>query len=177
MYSQYVPDCHLADNPRQEINMGTSTFSGPIKAGPIKFTTGTTLGQDVANTGNVVLMQSEAVTQAGPGADGVYTTNIVLPAGSTITDIKLYVGVIWSGVASTVGIGTTASATALTAASAVAGGTLGIITATAGADATRIGNWYNVGTTDIRIKLTSTNTGTGTGYLVVSYVQPGVINP
>ena len=157
--------------------MGTSTFSGPIKAGPIKFTTGTTLGQDVANTGNVVLMQSEAVTQAGPGADGVYTTNIVLPAGSTITDIKLYVGVIWSGVASTVGIGTTASATALTAASAVAGGTLGIITATAGADATRIGNWYNVGTTDIRIKLTSTNTGTGTGYLVVSYVQPGVINP
>jgi len=157
--------------------MGTSTFSGPIKAGPIKFTTGTTLGQDIANTGNVVLMQSEAVTQAGPGADGVYTTSIVLPAGSTITDIKLYVGVIWSGVASTVGIGTTASATALTAASAVAGGTLGIITATAGADATRIGNWYNVGTVDVRIKLTSTNTGTGTGYLVVSYVQPGVINP
>jgi len=167
----------LADNPRQEIDMGTSTFSGPIKAGPIKFTTGTTLGQDVANTGNVVLMQSEAVTQAGPGADGVYTTNIVLPAGSTITDIKLYVGVIWSGVASTLGIGTSASATALTAASAVAGGTLGIITATAGASATRVGAWYNVGTSDIRIVLTSTNTGTGTGWLVVSYVQPGVINP
>ena len=157
--------------------MGTTTFSGPIKAGPIKFTTGTTLGQDVANTGNVVLMQSEAVTQAGPGADGVYTTNIVLPAGSTITDIKLYVGVVWSGAASTLGIGTSVSATALTAASAVAGGTLGIITVTAGADATRVGTWYNVGTTDIRIVLTSTNTGTGTGYLVVSYVQPGVINP
>jgi hypothetical protein len=157
--------------------MGTSTFSGPIKAGPIKFTTGTTLGQDVANTGNVVLMQSEAVTQAGPAADGVYTTNIVLPAGSTITDIKLYVGVVWSGAASTLGIGTSASATALTAAAAVAGGTLGIITATAGADATRVGTWYNVGTTDIRIKLTSTNTGTGTGWLVVSYVQPGAISP
>jgi hypothetical protein len=169
----------LADNPRQEIDMGTSTFSGPIKAGPIKFTTGTTLGQDVANTGNVVLMQSEAVTQAGPGADGVYTTNIVLPAGSTITDVKLYITAIWSGVASTLGLGTTVSATALTAATAVAGGTLGIITATAGADATRIGNWYSVGagTADIRIKLTSVNTGTGTGYLVVSYVQPGVINP
>ena len=157
--------------------MSTSTFSGPIKAGPIKFTTGTTLGQDVANTGNVVLMQSEAVTQAGPGADGVYTTNIVLPAGSTITDIKLYITAVWSGVASTLGLGTTVSATALTAATAVAGGTLGIITATAGADATRIAAWYTVGTSDIRIKLTSVNTGTGTGFLVVSYVQPGVINP
>ena len=157
--------------------MGTSTFSVPIKAGPIKFTTGTTLGQDVANTGNVVLMQSEAVTQAGPGADGVYTTNIVLPAGSTITDIKLYVTAVWSGVASTLGLGTTVSATALTAATAVAGGTLGIITATAGADATRIAAWYTVGTSDIRIKITSGNTGTGTGFLVVSYVQPGVINP
>ena len=158
--------------------MGTTTFSGPIKAGPIKFTTGTTLGQDVANTGNVGLMQSEAVTQATNGSSaGVYTSNIVIPAGSTITDIKLYVGVVWSGVASTLGVGTSASATALTAAGAVAGGTLGIITVTAGADATRVGTWYNVGTTDIRIVLTSTNTGTGTGYLVVSYVQPGVINP
>lgn len=157
--------------------MGTSTFSGPVKVGPIKFTTGTTLGQDVANTGNVVLMQSEAVTQAGPGADGVYTTNIVLPAGSTITDIKLYVGAGWSGVAKTVGIGTSASATALTAAAAVDATNIGIVAATAGADATRVGTWYNVGTTDIRIKLTSTNTGTGTGWIVVSYVQPGVINP
>jgi hypothetical protein len=168
----------MADNPRQEIIMGTSTFSGPIKAGPIKFTTGTTLGQDVANVGNVVLMQSEAVTQATNIASaGVYNTNIVIPAGSTITDIKLYVGVVWSGAASTLGIGTSASATALTAAAAVEGGTLGIITATAGADATRVGTWYNVGTTDIRIRLTSTNTGTGTGYLVVSYVQPGAISP
>ena len=157
--------------------MGTSTFSGPIKAGPIKFTTGTTLGQDVANVGNVVLMQSEAVTQAGPGADGAYTTNIVLPAGSTITDIKIYVVAGWSGAAKTVGVGTSASATALTAAAAVDATNIGLVSATAGADATRVGTWYNVGTTDIRLKLTSTNTGTGTGYLVVSYVQPGVINP
>ena len=158
--------------------MGTSTFSGPIKAGPIKFTTGTTLGQDVANTGNVVLAQSEAVTQATNGSSaGVYTTSIVIPAGSIIVDIELYVTVVWSGAASTLGIGTSASATALTAAAAVAGGTLGLIAATPGADATRVGTWYNVGTTDIRIVLTSTNTGTGTGFLLVSYVQPGVINP
>jgi len=158
--------------------MGTSTFSGPIKAGPIKFTTGTTLGQDVANVGNVVLAQYEAVTQAtNGGSAGVYTTSIVIPAGSIITDIELYVTAVWSGAATTLGIGTSASATALTAAAAVAGGTLGIIAVTAGADATRVGTWYNVGTTDIRIVLTSTNTGTGTGFLLVSYVQPGAISP
>lgn len=158
--------------------MGTSTFSGPIKAGPIKFTTGTTLGQDVANVGNVVLSQQSAVTQAtNGGSAGVYTTNIVIPAGSTITSIQLFVTTVWDGVATTLGVGTSASATALTAAAAVAGGTLGIIAATAGADATRVAKWANVGTTDIRIVLTSTNTGAGEGVLVVNYIQPGAISP
>lgn len=157
--------------------MGTTTFSGPVRAGPIKYTTGTTLGTDVADIGEVVLSQYQAITQAGPAADGVFTTDIVIPAGSTITSIQLYVGVVWSGAASTLGIGTTASATALTAAGAVAGGTLGIISATAGADATRVGNWINVGTTDVRIKVTSTNTGAGTGWLVVNYIQHGTYIP
>jgi len=31
--------------------MGTTTFSGPIKAGTIKETTGTTVGTDMKNTG------------------------------------------------------------------------------------------------------------------------------
>jgi len=158
--------------------MGTTTFSGSVRAGPIKSTTGTTLGTDIANVGEVVLSQYEAVTQAtNGGSAGVYTTAIVIPAGSTITSIQLYVGVIWSGVASTLGIGTTASATALTAAAAVAGGTLGIIAATAGADATRIGNWVTVGTTDVKIMITSTNTGTGTGWLVVNYIQHATYTP
>lgn len=154
--------------------MGTTTFSGPIKAGTINATTGTTLGTDVANIGQVVMSQSQAITQAGTNLDtpdGIYVTNIVIPANSTITSIKLYVGAVWSGVASTLGIGTSASATALTAAGAVAGGTLGIISATAGADATRVNKWADVGTTDIRIVVTSTNTGTGTGVLVVEYLQ------
>ncbi len=38
--------------------MATSTFSGPIKAGTIKNTTGTTLGSDVANVGQVVMTQT-----------------------------------------------------------------------------------------------------------------------
>lgn len=157
--------------------MGTSTWSGPLRAGPIKFTTGTTLGQDVADIGEVVLSQDEAITQAGPLADGVYTTQIVIPAGSTITSIQLFVTTAWTGVASTLGIGTTASATALTAAGAVAGGTLGLVAATPGADATRTANWINVGTTDVQIKITSTNTGSGVGYVVVNYIQHGTYVP
>ena len=145
--------------------MGTTTFSGPIKAGTIKETTGTTLGTDVTNTGQVVMAQSQAITQA----DG--TTNIVIPANSQILDIELSVTVAWDGAASTAGLGWTGDATALTAAAAVAGGTLGIISATAGADATRVGNWADVGTTDRRILVTNTNTGAGTGFITVRYVQ------
>ena len=145
--------------------MGTTTFSGPIKAGVIKETTGTTLGSDVKNTGQVVMAQSQAITQA----DG--TTKIVIPANSQIVAIELSVTAVWDGAASTAGIGWTGDATALTAAAAVAGGTLGIISATAGADATRVGNWANVGTTDRRILVTNTNTGAGTGFITVRYVQ------
>jgi hypothetical protein len=145
--------------------MGTTTFSGPIKAGVIKETTGTTLGSDVKNTGQVVMAQSQAITQA----DG--TTKIVIPANSQIVAIELSVTAVWDGAATTAGIGWTGDATALTAATAVAGGTLGIISATAGADATRVGNWANVGTTDRRILVTNTNTGAGTGFITVRYVQ------
>ena len=145
--------------------MANTTFSGPILAGTIKNTTGTTLGSDVKNTGQVVMCQSQAVTQA----EG--TTNIVIPANSQIVAIELSVTAVWDGVATTAGIGWTGDATALTAAAAVAGGTLGIISATAGADATRVGNWADVGTTDRRILVTNTNTGAGTGFITVRYVQ------
>ena len=147
--------------------MATTTFSGPIKAGTIKDTTGTTLGSDVKNTGQVVMCQSQAVDQTATGT----STNIVIPANSQIVAIELSVDVIWDGAASTAGIGWTGDATALTAAAAVAGGTLGIISATAGADATRVNNWADVGTTDRRILVTSTNTGAGEGFITVRYVQ------
>jgi hypothetical protein len=38
--------------------MATTTFSGPIKAGTISNTTGTTVGTNIANTGQVVMTQS-----------------------------------------------------------------------------------------------------------------------
>ena len=41
--------------------MASTTFSGPIKAGTISNTTGTTLGDNVANVGQVVMTQSSDV--------------------------------------------------------------------------------------------------------------------
>ena len=145
--------------------MGKSHFSGPLKAGTIQDSSGTTLGRDVRNTGWVMMAQSAAVTQAS-GA-----TDIVIPANSQIVNIKVFVTVAFTGVASTFGIGTTASATFLTAAAALDGSAVGPLTATPGTDATRNGNWIDVGTTDRKIAVTSTNTGDGVANIVVEYLQ------
>jgi hypothetical protein len=158
--------------------MGTTTFTGPIKAGNVLNSDGTNTlagaGGDsgLANVGFVVMAQSEAITQATNGASaGVYTTEIVIPADSQILSINLLVSAVWSGAASTLGIGTTVSATALTAAGAVAGGTKGVVAANPGTVDAAIANWRDVGADDIRILVTSTNTGTGVGVLTVTYIQ------
>ncbi len=145
--------------------MASSTFSGPIKAGTIRETTGTTLGTNVKNTGQVVMAQSNNITQAS-GA-----TTIVIPANSQIIEITVYVTTAWTGVATTFGVGTTASATAFTAASAAAGGTIGIVSITPSTDATRTGAFIDVGTSDVKIAVTSTNTGSGVGVITVRYIQ------
>ena len=145
--------------------MGKTHFSGPIKAGTIQDSSGTTLGRNVANTGWVMMAQSAAVTQAS-GA-----TTIVIPANSQIVNIKVFVTVAFTGAASTFGIGTTASATFLTAAAALDGAAVGPLVATPGTDATRNGNWIDVGTSDRKIAVTSVNTGDGEGNIVVEYLQ------
>lgn len=145
--------------------MGTTTFTGPIKAGDILNTSGSTLGRDVRNTGWVLMAQSAKFTQAS-GA-----TDIVIPANSQIVDIKVFVTTVFDGAATTFGVGTTASATFLTAAGALDGVAVGPLTATPGTDATRNGNWIDVGTTDRKIAVTSTSTGAGQATIVVTYLQ------
>jgi hypothetical protein len=153
--------------------MGTTTFTGPIKAGDILNTTGTTPGDDMANVGFVVMAQSGTVNQAtNVGSAGVYKTDIVIPAGSQILTMAVNKSVAWSGAASTVNVGTNATATQL----AVAGdndlsNTVGISAIIPGDDATRAGNWKDVGTTDVQIYTKSTNTGNGVGVLTVTYLQ------
>lgn len=145
--------------------MGQSTFSGPVRAGTIQNTTGTTVGTDIANVGYMITAQSAVFTQAS-GA-----TTIVIPANSQILSIDVNVTTEFTGVAATFGVGTTASATFFTAADAVSGAAFGIVAASPGDDATRAANWVDVGTTDRKILVTATNTGSGAGVITVQYIQ------
>jgi len=147
--------------------MATTTFSGPIKAGTINNTTGTTVGTNMANVGSVLMSQTEKITQAA----ATTTTDIIIPANSQLVSADLYVSVIWSGSGSTAGLGYVGDATAFTAAGAIAGGTLGIIKITAGANKARVDAWADIGSTDRRLLLTHNNTGTGVGWLTVTYIQ------
>lgn len=147
--------------------MGITTFSGPIRAGNIPNTTGTTLGTDVRNVGSVVMSQFVPITQAGTTtAQG---TTIVLPANSHILNIQLLATTAWSTGSNTVSIGTTATATELVAATAA--NAIGLTALTPGTDATRTANWDDTGTTDKRVFVLSSGTGAGVGTLTVRYIQ------
>ncbi len=154
--------------------MGTTTFTGPIRAGNILNTSGTTLGRDIANVGSVVMAQSQSFTQAASTgqAAGLYLTNIVIPANSQIVGIDILVTAAWSGAAQTVNVGVSATATELAvAADNNLSTTLGNKAIIPGNDATRAGNWKDTGTADDRIWVLSTNTGTGAGVITVRYIQ------
>jgi hypothetical protein len=145
--------------------------TGPLLAGNVQSSDGSgnlaALGetQGTSNVGYVVMAQVAVVTQAS-GA-----TNIVIPAQSQIVYIDLMVTTAWTGVATTFGVGDTASATAFTTAGAANGATLGKLSITPGTGSTQIANWDNVGNTDVKINITSTNTGSGVGTLIVHYIQ------
>jgi len=147
--------------------MANTTFSGPILAGGIKNTTGSTVGTNMKNTGHVLMSQTEAITQAATTS----TTDIIIPANSQLVSADLFVSVVWNGVATTAGLGYVGDATAFTAAGGIAGGTLGIIKITAGANKARVDAWADIGSTDRRILLTYPNTGTGVGWITVTYIQ------
>jgi len=153
--------------------MGTTTFSGPIRAGEIRTTTGTSLGRDVANTGYVMMVQTAVMNQAtNVASTGVYKTNIVIPANSQIIAIKLFKTTAFNGVAQTLNVGVSTTATELAvAADNDASTTLGLLDIKPGDDATRTNKWLDVGTSDVQIYTKSTNTGAGVGYLVVEYAQ------
>lgn len=156
---------------------GTS-FQGPLLAGNVQHSDGTTnlagVGgtSGVANRGYVRMAQSCVCTQAtNTGTAGQFACPIVIPAQSQITAIKVMVTTALTGAATTLGIGSSASATAFTAANAVVtSGALGQVNVTPGTGATQIGNWDNVGTQDVQIVVLSTNTGSGVFTLTVEYI-------
>ena len=146
--------------------MATTTFSGPIKAGTIANTTGTTLGSNIKNTGQVVMSQSAAITQSTTAA----ASGIVIPANSQILEISVYVTTAWDN-SSTLSIGTSSTSTEL--ATAVAVTTINTIKLASQATITDADTWEDIGSTDVKIftDSTATTSDTGVGTLTVTYVQ------
>ena len=146
--------------------MGTTTFSGPVKAGTIKDTTGTTLGSDVKNVGFVVMAQSAIVDIIG--ASHLNQVIATIPANSQITDVVLNVTTVNndSG-AATVSVGTIADANAFIDAANVKA--LGTTYGTLDTEAT------DVGTTDIQVVADFTgasgDASTGAATVTVKYLQ------
>ena len=148
--------------------MGITTFSGPIKAGTLKETTGTTLGSDVKNTGQVVMAQTSLIDLSG-GALAAEATTVVIPANSQIIDIVLDAVVASSG-STNISIGDSVGGAAtllntFSLTSAVgrryplteAGGTLA---------------WSDVGTADLKLTVTnSASTSAGSLRFTVLYQQ------
>ena len=148
--------------------MGTTTFSGPIKAGTIKETTGTTVGTDMKNTGQVVMAQTHAIDLSG-GALAAVASNVIIPANSqiiycvfdiitaanTTTNISVgFVGGAATALVNAYTIGTTAGRQYPTT---KAGGALA---------------WEDIGTSDQRLNFTnSAGTNAGEVRITVTYQQ------
>ena len=149
--------------------MGTTTFSGPIKAGSIRETTGNTVGTDVNNLGTVLLSQSARVDVVGATASTVIAT---IPAGSLITNVYLNVfEAVSACAAATFVIGTsTADASFL--------GSTDVTSVTNVRSSAMASASINVGATDLQVVGTffpasAANLGTiGDAVATVEYRQP-----
>ena len=145
--------------------MGMSTFTGPITAGDVLDTTGSTPGT-LKNVGYVEMAQSFSITQAG--STTALATNIVIPAGSQVLAIDAFATVAW-GSAGTLSVGTSATATELVAATAI--NAVGRFSLTPGTDATRTASWIDVGTSDVQVYVKSSSGTGGAAVVTVRYIQ------
>ena len=149
--------------------MGTTTFSGPIKAGTIKDTTGTTVGADIQNTGFVLMSQSKVVALTGATAN---TTVAVIPANSQVVEIFADVRVVSNDTgAANVSVGNASNATAYIAVSnAKVTGRLTAVNAAIISSA-----FYDVGTSDSKLtavfQAANGDGTTGSAVVTVYYLQ------
>ena len=148
--------------------MASTTFSGPIKAGTISHTTGTTVGDNVKNIGHVVMSQSAEVKNTDTTD---LATNIVLPAKSHIIAIDVNVEVAFNGGgADTLDVGIVGNSDLyvdnadVSAIGPVALGTTGLCA-----------NWKNTGTSDVRVACkyidAGGNSSAGQARVTVTYTQ------
>ena len=123
--------------------MANTTFSGPILAGTIKNTTGTTAGTDIKNTGQVLMSQSFSFTYATEGT--ATDTTVVIPANSQIVSVDVNVETAFNDTgADILEVGSSADTdlyvndTDISAAGSIAMGTAALCA-----------NWKDIGSTDI----------------------------
>ena len=144
--------------------MATTTFSGPIMAGTIKDTTGTTVGTDVKNVGFVKMAQTASWSQSTTAAD----TGIVVPANSQITEIIVYITTACD--AANISMGTSSTSTELFTALA-AGTAANVIHHGADGTITDADTWVDIGTSDVGIFIDFSAGTSGAGYVTVEYIQ------
>jgi len=149
--------------------MGTTTFSGPIKAGTIKDTTGTTVGENIQNTGFVLMSQSKVVALTGATAN---TTVAVIPANSQVVEVFADVTVVSNDTgAANVSVGNASNATAYIAVSNAK--VTGRVTAVNAAIISSA--FFDVGTSDSKLTAVfQAGTGdgtTGSAVVTVYYLQ------
>ena len=148
--------------------MAQTTFSGPILAGTIKNTTGTTVGTDMKNTGQVVMSQTFAADLSG-GALAASATSVIIPANSQIIDCVFDVITPTSGATNiSVGfVGGAATALVNTFAIGTTAGRKYPTTEAGGALA-----WEDIGTSDQRLNVTnSAATNAGEVRITILYQQ------
>ena len=146
--------------------MATTNFSGPITAGQIRNTTGTTLGENIKNIGQVLMAQSVKVDIIG--ASHLNQVCAVIPANSQIVDVILNVTTVNNDTgAATVSVGTVADGDAFIATANVK--------ALATTHGTLVNEATNVGKNDIQVladlTVSSGDATTGAATVTVLYMQ------
>ena len=148
--------------------MATTTFSGPIKAGTISNTTGTTVGTNMKNTGQVVMAQSFAASLAG-GALAATATSVIIPANSQIVDCVFDV-ITASSDATNISVGQVGGSAVQYVNTYDIGTTAGRHYPTTDAGGASV--WEDIGTSDVRMNVTnSAATSSGEVRLTVLYQQ------
>jgi hypothetical protein len=145
--------------------MANTTFSGPIRAGNIPNTTGTTVGTDVRNVGQVLMAQSAIIDIIGASAT---TTVATIPANSQIVDCILNVTTVNNDAnAAAVVVGVSGDTNAFIPSTSVKA--LATTRGTLDTEAT------NIGSTDVQVIATFTATDgdgtTGAATVTVTYLQ------
>ena len=148
--------------------MATTNFSGPITAGNIRNTTGTTVGTNMKNTGQVLMAQTHAINLAG-GALAAVATDVIIPANSQLVDI-VFDSITAASGATNISIGQVGGAATAYVNVFGIGTTVGLKRPTTQAGGALA--WEDVGPSDVRLNVTnSAATNAGECRFTIMYLQ------